>query len=212
VNRVLSQSYLVRTLQFSLRKLGLIPQPYTPSPVQLETLRPRVTPAQYKENLGGIARWAHDNGSRVLFVLFGDNPVRTDHLNRGIEHLHSGQLAEALEELWIARRDDWFGDLARLKQAELLRLSGQHAEADKVTIGVPYWSLHGGRPIILDTDYNVAMREVAAEYGVDVVDARSALARFPGVFMDHVHIDARGHRIVAEHLAGPIETLLAADD
>jgi hypothetical protein len=94
----------------------------------------------------------------------------------------------------------------------LYRSTGKPDAADRVATAVPYWSLHGGRPIVLDTIYNDAMREVATEYHVEIVDARAVLEGYPGVFIDNAHFDARGHKIVADLLVGPIENLLAARD
>jgi lysophospholipase L1-like esterase len=210
--RVLEASYVVRGIQLLLRAAGLVPDPEVRAPVDLQTVRPRVTLADYKKNLAEIVRWARENGSEVLFVILGDNPVKTAHLNSGITHLRAGELDAAQEELWIARRDDWFSDLARLYQAELYRSTGKPDAADRVATAVPYWSLHGGRPIVLDTIYNDAMREVATEYHVEIVDARAVLEGYPGVFIDNAHFDARGHKIVADLLVGPIENLLAARD
>jgi lysophospholipase L1-like esterase len=61
--------------------------------------------------------------------------------------------------------------------------------------------LLGGRPIRLDSEYNAIMKQVAAQYDVDLVDAASVLEKDPYVFIDFVHFDSAGHRKVAELLA-----------
>lgn len=210
--RLFEKSHLVRALGFMLKAVGLVRDTNVPTTGELQTLRPRVTLEQYKENLASIVRWARENESEVLFVLLGDNPARTAHLDSGIEHLRAGEFDEALEDLWVTRRDQWFGDLARLHQAEAYRSTERPEEADAVSMARTYWSLHGGRPMVLDTVYNSAMREVGRGYRVKVVDARAVLNQSPGVFIDNAHFDERGHRIAADLLVEPIKNLLATSE
>jgi len=117
-----------------------------------------------------------------------------------------------MEESWVVRRDEWFSDLARLQQAEVYRSTGRLEQADRVTTTKSYWTLHGGRPIVLDTVYNAAMREVAREHQVEVIEARAVLDGYPGVFLDNAHFDERGHKIVADLLMEPIRNLLDKDE
>jgi lysophospholipase L1-like esterase len=61
-------------------------------------------------------------------------------------------------------------------------------------------------------DYAQAMRDVAAEKGVALVDVYRAFGENPGrldYFPDGLHPDARGHRVIADVLAGPLEQVLA---
>ena len=44
---------------------------------------------------------------------------------------------------------------------------------------------------------------------VQVIDARSVLNEYPGVFIDNAHFDERGHRIAADLLTEPLKVLLA---
>lgn len=205
----LERSYLVGGLRFVLKSIGLIEEPVIPSTVDLQTLLPRVTLDQYKENLGNIVTWARENDSDVLFMVLGDNPARTERLHAGIAHLQANELDAAAEEFWVTRRDEWFSDLARLQQAKLYRATGRMEDAERVTKAESYWSLHGGRPIVLDTVYNDAMRELARAQGVEVVEASAVLNDYPGIFIDNAHFDARGHGLVADLLVGPIRSLLA---
>ena len=59
----------------------------------------------------------------------------------------------------------------------------------------------GGLPIVLDSEYNKIMRDVAKEYDVAVVDARSELNKRPRVFFDMVRFDGEGHEILGRLVA-----------
>lgn len=61
-------------------------------------------------------------------------------------------------------------------------------------------------------EYAQAMREVAADKGVELVDVYRAFDEDPAsleFFPDGLHPDARGHRVIAEALAQPLERILA---
>jgi hypothetical protein len=82
--------------------------------------------------------------------------------------------------------------------------------ARAATSFTPFRSLHGGRVIRLDTEYNEIMRYVARQYAVELVDAGKLLNEHPHVYVDGCHFNAAGHRMVGELLATRISAILLA--
>ena len=68
--------------------------------------------------------------------------------------------------------------------------------------------IEGEFPILLDTQYNRIMREVAEEYNVELVDAGSVLDQHPSNFLDECHPDEGGHQIIASLLSERIQKIL----
>ncbi|NUQ65844.1 MAG: SGNH/GDSL hydrolase family protein [Pirellulales bacterium] len=79
-----------------------------------------------------------------------------------------------------------------------------------------YWGMH--LPAYRDNginflvkDYAQAMRDVAAEKGVELIDVYRAFQQKPGsldYFPDGLHPDARGHRVIADRLVERLARIL----
>ena len=65
---------------------------------------------------------------------------------------------------------------------------------------------HGGYPIALDSEYNRIMRDVAEQFGDQVIDAGSELDKTPGVYFDCCHFDGYGHAILGKLVADVIKS------
>jgi lysophospholipase L1-like esterase len=202
IDRALKYLYFYRDAGQFLRRAGPPDLRYQPA----DKFRPRVDEAQYRENLTAIAEKTKQAGVPLIFVLLRDNPLESGYLSRGIEALAKGAYPAALEDFNVLiRANGMQADLARIYSARVYRAMGKNREAAEVLRGgerIIY--LLGGRPIRLDSDYNAIMRQVAAQYNADLVDAASVLEKDPFVFIDFVHFDSAGHRKVAELLAAAL--------
>jgi hypothetical protein len=158
-----------------------------------------------------IVQWAKDHDSRVIFLLLGDNPVRTNNLRLGVRHIEKGQYEHAVDELRVAMRDAGFGSLARTYLAKAYKGLGMPNKADEVVLEKkPFNSSMGGHPIFLDKEYHSIMREVALNQKIDLVDARTVLA--PGDYIDGCHFDEIGHNKVGGLLQKTIIEILREDE
>jgi lysophospholipase L1-like esterase len=209
VRQALRTSFFVRALDVLIRRTGIVASG-EPSlqPVDVHELQPRVDPEAYRQNLTGIAEWARARGSRVLFLLLGDNPVMTGPIEDGIESIERGDYETAIDQLRIAMRNPTFTFLARIHLARAFALAGMPEEAREVTRVRPLWSLTGGGPVHLDKTYHDVVRDVAARFEIEVIDAGSVLDQTPGDYIDFGHFDERGHQKVAELLHEPLQRLL----
>lgn len=173
----------------------------------VNTVHPRVSPDDYRENLEEIVDIAKQNGARILFLSLADSPKRAQELYRGIALIDEGKHTEAVEALWpVAYGSSVFSTLAKRFLFELLEKKGMHNDARKVgLIEEPIVSLHGGKPLFLDVEYARIMQIVASERSVPFVDGASALRNHPDYFMDFSHFNENGHRLIAQLLAETIE-------
>jgi hypothetical protein len=183
--------------------LGYLPK------ADLGALRPRVDAASYRANLTGMVQWARERGIAVVFILLGDNPDQAHMLTEGIRLLSEGAHQEAIDILEAGldeAADGSFAMLMRLQLAKAYEAGGRSADAKSVLeVTDLFAGIHGGQPIVLDSDYHRIMRDVGARMGVPVIDAASELAKDPSMFFDYCHFDARGHEVVSGLVVNAIE-------
>jgi lysophospholipase L1-like esterase len=207
--------YLYRVLRTAMVKIGIMKAGHVVNESSIEdvrTLQARVSPSDYRANLVKIAQYGRERNVPVIFLLLGDNPLYTQHLKKGVNLLEQRQYESAIRELTIAvNLRNEFSDLARKYLALAHAKTGTLRELDAIVrIDHPFFSLHGGRPIYLDTEYHSIMRAVAKDYSIRVVDAVSVIDRDPSSYVDEVHLDKRGNEKIAALLDKAIKEVLGA--
>jgi len=208
VAHALEYVHLYRALRSVLQSAGLILPP--PMRVDVRGLVPRVDEEHYRRNLTSIAEYAQRAGVPLVFVALNDNPLQSDHLNRGIAALERNDRDAALAYLTSASASHrMFSNLARIHLAQVLTARGEVAKAKStLASGELYRSFSGGTVIRRDSAYNDIMRQVARATGAIVVEAGAALDKRPSVYIDFCHFNAEGHRIVADLLAPRVAAAL----
>lgn len=177
------------------------------------TLKARVGPEDYRDNLIKIAEFAKNQKLSVIFMILKDNPIETEYLKRGIKFLENSQHELAIEALKMGvHKNNGFSSLSRLYLAKAYREIGLSQEAeDALTLKTIHRSFHGGQPIYLDTEYNKIMREVAQQYNIEIVDAGRVLDENYYDYFDICHFDENGHQRVAYLLAEQLSKMLSKD-
>jgi len=212
ISEFLDASYFVRALRRGMREAGLVTDRRE---MHIDALQPRVNEEAYRRNLSQIAEETKRMGIRLVFLLLKDNPLESYHLKEGVKKLEESGLEEsgkmAIAHLTVAvDSNNAFSDLARLYLAKAYRAQGDKVKAAEAAVSrSPYRSLQGGRPIRLDTAYNDIMRQVANDYGVELVDAAQVLDEHPYDYIDFCHFNEDGHRRVGELLASRISHILS---
>jgi tetratricopeptide (TPR) repeat protein len=146
-----------------------------------------------------MVEWARQHGSTPYFILLGDSPNQTEPLQRGIALLERKDYEEAIKQLTPITSTFRLPALARQYLSIAYRETGRIDQAEQVLLIEPMCSSHGGTPVLQDTDYHKAMRDVAEEYNVTLVDAASKLDETPRVFFDDLnHFDAEAHEMVGK--------------
>ncbi len=202
--------YLLRGMYWALRKTHVLAQRDDPgrldmladyvkaSRVDLGTLKVRVEPDRYRENLERMIGVARGAKVPIVFIMTGDNVAWTAPIREGLKKKAAGDLEGAIQALAPAvALNNAFSPEARVELARVYEAAGDAQKARQARLDDrPFNSLLGGYTLYRDDEYQAIMLDVAAKNGVPVVDAR--LADHPEVFMDFCHFDARGHAIVAE--------------
>jgi hypothetical protein len=171
--------------------------------VYVDAIYPRVSPASYRENLVEMIKLTREHDTQIVFLSLADSPRRAESLYRGIDLLEKGETAAAVEELGtVAYGSSIFSTLAKKYLVNILEDRNLHDEARKVgAIEDPIISLHGGKPLFLDSEYSDVMREVASDHDVLYVDGAAALQRHPEYYMDFSHFNENGHSLIAHRMA-----------
>jgi lysophospholipase L1-like esterase len=202
--------YLYRLMKAVMLKVGIIQDANsgTPAVDDLRTLSVRVPRDKYRDNLAKMADIARDHKIPLIFLLLSDNPLHTEHLNRGLEFSEKAQYEMAAREFMIgARTNNWHSDLAKKHLARVYEKQNAFADAKEIARIKPREpSVHGGFPLYRDAEYHEIMSSVAREYGVPLVDAGHALE--PSVYLDHCHPDDRGHKVIATLLYAAISDVM----
>lgn len=170
--------------------------------LDLATVRPRVSPSDFRRNLESAARYCADHRIALIFLILTDNPAESGELEEGARAWRAGHLGEA-ETLWrtAVARNNVFSDAARLQLSTLYEQTGRSHEAAIIRVSPrTFYSVTGGFPIRPGLEYRTIVREVAANAGTRVVDAGSEVDRDPARYFDFCHFDREGHRIVADLL------------
>lgn len=176
---------------------------------RLDKLRPRVDATGYRQNLTNMVLWAQQRGIAVALILLGDNPDQTYLLREGIGLLSEGRYEEAIAKL-NAARDEWedytFSALVHLHLAKAYEGARRSDEAQQaLDMKDVFAGVHGGYPIVLDTEYHQIMREVGARYDIRIIDAATELNKNADVYFDQCHFDDRGQEIVGRLAIEAIE-------
>jgi hypothetical protein len=147
-----------------------------------------------------MVEWARQHGSAPYFILLGDNPGQTELLRRGIALLERKDYEAAIHDLTLitSYSRSFLEALARQYLSIAYRETGRIDQAEQVLLIEPRL---GGTPVLQDSDYHKIMRDVAQEYDVPLVDAKSKLDESPRVFFDFDHFDAQGHEMVGKLVA-----------
>jgi hypothetical protein len=159
-----------------------------------------------------MVQWAKQRGIAVAFIALGDNPEQTRSLREGIRYLSEKNHELAIKYLTLAKDDEgshWFSALARLYLAKACEEAGLDGNSQQVlSLKNVMAGVHGGYPIVLDTEYAAIVKEVADGHGVQVIDAVGELNKNADVYFDFTHFDETGHEIVAGLIANAIQAAI----
>jgi hypothetical protein len=150
-----------------------------------------------------MVEWSRKHGATPYFILLGDNPNRTVLLRKGISEYDQNDDEAAIRDLtrFLTSSRTLFGPIARKYLSMAYERLGLKEQAQHALLAKPVYLLHGGDVVLEDSVYNKIMRDVAREYAVQLVDAKSELDKRPWVYFDMCHFDMEGHEIVGKMIS-----------
>jgi len=182
-----------------------------------ESLRPFVEVDAHGAGLRSIVDEARSRGIRVILLTFGENPVVSGPLEEAELLLEESRHAEAVraveayfdEDKSSLRYQNNLDILANHLRAEALRALGEEVTPGGMRFPSVRSDLLG---VVVRTQrrYASVTERVARETGARHLDLREPMNADPSLFLDWVHFDPRGHRVVAEALTEVIAAAGAA--
>jgi hypothetical protein len=173
----------------------------------VDKVYPRVSLPEYRANLVAMIELARRHNARMMFLALRDNPNLTVVLRQAIELSKQEKNEEAVGLLERMEESGFLSILRRKYLASALERTGRASEANAVRrIPQPVLSMHGGEPLLQDSDYDAVMRAVSAEYHVPLIDGGAILQEHPEYYTDMCHFDGNGHLILAESIAKVIRS------
>ena len=220
--------WLNRSLTYQFVNGALIPaKPFkmtgTISLDQLSELSPRVSLAEYRENLVQLVKLAQKKAIMPLLVTVPSHighpyllkvPAKDPHVNALLEQaekrMMKGQYGSALADLDKARHivpDYYKVHFLRGKLFQLMRRNNGIAEYEKALECHPF-------PERLKKSYNEIVLKISTESKVSTVDLYTTFRDHPlgpeKLFVDACHPSPLGHSLIADSLSLPILRILGA--
>lgn len=173
---------------------------------EIEVASPvRVPLEQYELNMREMIRLARNYGADIYLIGLPDAPMLTTPTRNAIRYVAEGKWRLAEREL--GRIENPSHDLIRQGLRNQIYLATDRPERVRQTIPVrfevPWISTDGYLPIYLGDPYIAVLERLGGELELPVVVPKS---NGPQIYIDYIHLNGRGHEIVAQELANAIST------
>lgn len=179
----------------------------------IDTMYPRVSPQDYRANFIKMIELAQQHHAQMMFLTLLDNPSETLFLRQGLELLQQGRDEDAIVKFNEGIDSKALSILARKYLADLYQQQNQLAESNALRqIKKPFFSLHGGTPLFLDSEYEAIIQILASDYNIPLIEGGKALQEHPEYYMDICHFDTNGHLLLAKLIADVIKDRQKADE
>jgi lysophospholipase L1-like esterase len=178
---------------------------------EIKDLAPRVPETKYRDNLEEILQFAYSHNLKAVFVNLGDAIQRVRLLYEGIDLAEKGNYQSAISKIEKVAESDLrcFKPLAHYELSKIYQaqadLDNARQEKKKAFEEARFEiEVMSGPPIRLDRAYQAVMRNVALQNKVPIIEAAEYFAQKPSHYRDFCHLDAEGHRWLAEVLYSQI--------
>lgn len=211
---ILNVSYLYRGLRrilvdvFDLsRKDILVTDEFDYKNIDMENLHCRIEPERYREMLRDLIDYSHERGIPVIFISLADPPSYADEFRRVCSLVDAGNLKEAYAVFTRMEKLPFYRIVVTKKVNEILEAHGRHHKITKtIPVQVEWLGTDGNVPVYLSDPYVAIMEEAARERGVLVVGLDSLTIRREQLYVDYIHLNEKGHRLLAEELFLELKT------
>jgi lysophospholipase L1-like esterase len=210
LKEIMGESYLYRAIRRILvRELGVVGSRLLVTgdadydSISLDDLHCRVSPDRYREMLAEFIEFFRERGLPVILVPIRHRAADRYFFQTADDLARGGRYEEAILVLrGVERRDAVYGIVVVHKINELLRALGREDEmAESVDVRLKWMNTDGNIPVYLSDLYVEIMLEAAKRegvYAVELIDRRSFDQ--PELYIDHIHLNQDGHRLLAEKL------------
>ena len=170
--------------------------------IDLEDLHCRVDPSRYEAMLGELIDTALERDIPVALIPLRDPPSFVDSFYRADEFHANGTDEDALRILFKMMKTDFYPIIAARRINAIWETRG-HPDQKLRQIPLPlgWMDTDGNVPIYLSDPYTEIMDRAATRDGVSLVDFEPRSYREVELYLDYIHLNELGHRLLAEKLA-----------
>jgi lysophospholipase L1-like esterase len=169
--------------------------------IDLEDLHCRIEPDRYRKILAEIIELSRSRGIPVVLVPLLDPPSYVSGYYRASALAKSGNYEDAVPILRELYQIPFYRIIAARKMNEFLDTVGRHdKKTKKIPIPLKWMSTDGNIPVYLCDPYVEIMRDAAREEAVITVYLDPLAEEAGEIYLDYIHLNERGHRLLAEKL------------
>ncbi len=179
----------------------------------VDAVYPRVSLQDYRANIIKMIELAQQHNAQMMLLSLRDNSYETLFLQQGIELLNQGKSEDAIVKFNEGLDSEIFSILARKYLVDIHKQQNQQAESNAFRrIKKADSSLHGGRPLLLDSEYETITQTISSDYNIPLIEGGKALQEHPEYYIDMCHFDKNGHLLLAKMIADIIREQPKTDE
>jgi hypothetical protein len=169
--------------------------------IDMENLHCRVEPERYRNILGEIVDFARERDMPVILIPLGDPPSYVDDFYKACSLAEAGNLKETYNLFMKMEQLPFYRIIVAKKANEILVAHGRHHKVIKtIPVQVEWMSTDGNIPVHLSDPYVEIMEDAAREPDVFIVGIDPVTVRQKQLYVDYIHLNEEGHRLLAEKL------------
>jgi lysophospholipase L1-like esterase len=169
--------------------------------IDMDNLRCRVEPERYRDILRQLMDISLARGIPVILIPLRDPPSLADDITRASSLADAGNLKESYYLFKNVKLPHFYTIIVAKKANEILRAHGRDEKLIKtVPVQVAWMGTDGNIPVYPADPYVEIMEEAARERNVSIVGLDSLVMRQKELYLDYIHLNEEGHRLLAEKL------------
>lgn len=205
---ILNGSYIYRVLRsilvnaFDLSRSDLlVTDKFDYTHIDMENLHCRVEPERYRNILRELVDFTRRRGIPVILIPLADPPSYIDDFHRACALAEAGDLKETYNLFMTMEQLPFYRIIVVKKANEILAAHGRHHKVVKtIPVEIEWMSTDGNIPVHLSDPYIEIMDDAAREPDVFVIGLDSMTVRQKQLYVDYIHLNEEGHRLLAEKL------------
>lgn len=211
---ILNGSYIYRGLRrilvnaFDLSRNDLlVTDKFDYKHIDMKNLRCRVEPERYRSILRELVDFARERDIPVILIPLEDPPSYVDDFHRACTLADTGNLKETYNLFMRMEQLPFYRIIVAKKANEILIAHGRYHKVIKsIPVEIEWMSTDGNIPVYLSDPYIEVMEDAAGAPDVFIVGLDSVTVRQKQLYVDYIHLNEEGHRLLAEKLFAEFKT------
>ncbi|UCD19944.1 MAG: SGNH/GDSL hydrolase family protein [candidate division WOR-3 bacterium] len=205
---ILSRSYLYRGLRrilidnFNLARKELIDSgEFDYKHIRMDGLHCRVEPERYRTILLELIEFSGGRSIPVILIPLRDSPAHVADLYRASTLADAGKVKESYNLFKNMESLPLYRIIVARKANEILKAHGRDERMiETVPVQIEWMGTDGNIPVYLSDPYVEIMYEMAGKRNVFIVEIDTLTLQKKQLYVDYIHLNEEGHRILAEEL------------